>query len=156
MTLHSAPLTEPDAHNVCTWRYEDEYAVYNIPGWDSVVVQGWGIADNAIRRREFYSLRDEQDAALVGFFRLHEQEDFLLLNLGLAPEYCGRGIGKAAMALIIGEAHRKAPGKRLELEVRAFNKRAIACYERCGFVVTATYFKETPVGGDTFIRMALI
>lgn len=143
-----------DARNVCAWQYEGEYAVYNISGWETVVSQHWGIADDATRRREFYALRDERDM-LVGFFRLHEQEDSLLLSLGLTPECCGKGIGKTAMALIIAEARRKAPDKRLELEVRAFNKRAIACYQRCGFTAIETYFKETPVGSDTFIRMAL-
>lgn len=59
------------------------------------------------------------------------------------------------MALIISEAHHKAPGKRVELEVRAFNKRAITCYERCGFTAIETYFKKTTAGSDTFIRMAL-
>ena len=152
--LHIAPLTEADAHNVCTWRYEGTYAVYNFPDWDTVVAQDWGIADEATRCREFYSLRNAQEA-LVGFFRLHEQEDCLLLSLGLKPEYCGRGMGEAAMALIIAEAKRKAPDKRLELEVRAFNQRAIACYKRCGFAAVEQYAKQTPMGGEPFIRMAL-
>lgn len=154
MELHIAPLTNPDAHDVCTWRYEGIYAVYNFPDWDTTVAQGWGIADEETRRREFYSLRNAQEA-LVGFFRLHEQEDCLLLSLGLKPEYCGRGMGEAAMALIIAEAKRKAPDKRLELEVRAFNQRAIACYKRCGFAAVEQYDKQTPMGGEPFIRMAL-
>lgn len=53
--LYVAPLTKCDALTVCAWRYEGEYAVYNIPGWDTVVSQRWGIADKRLRRREFYS-----------------------------------------------------------------------------------------------------
>jgi RimJ/RimL family protein N-acetyltransferase len=155
MELHIAPLTEADARAVCAWRYEGEYAVYNVPDWDTVVAQRWGIADEAIRRREFCSLRDE-NGALIGFFRLHEQESCVLLSLGLAPQYCGKGLGQSAMALVLQEARRKAPGRRAELEVRAFNARAITCYEKCGFAVVDTYDKETPVGGDTFILMAMV
>ncbi|MEL7603612.1 MAG: GNAT family N-acetyltransferase [Bacillota bacterium] len=153
ISLHTAPLTEADARTVCGWHYEGEYAVYNSE-WDTVVSGHWAIANAEKRRREFYSLRNDAEA-LIGFFRLQEQEGFVLISLGLAPEHCGQGLGKAAMALILDEARRTAPGKRPELEVRAFNKRAIACYERCGFSIIDTYYKETPVGGDMFIRMAL-
>lgn len=78
-----------------------------------------------------------------------------MISLCLAPQYCGHGLGNAVMALILAEAERKAPGKRPELEVRAFNRRAIACYARCGFEIIDTYHKETPVGADTFVRMGL-
>ncbi len=153
--LHVAPLSEADAREVCAWHYEGEYAVYNIPGWETVVSQRWGIADEAVRVREFYSLRNEQ-GQLVGFFRLRPQDHCLLVSLGLKPECCGKGLGKAVLALIVAEAKRAAPDRRLELEVRSFNRRAIVCYERFGFSVINTYFKETPVGNDIFIRMALI
>ena len=109
MILHIAPLTEADARAVCAWRYEGEYAVYNIPDWDIVVSQRWSIADDTTRSREFYSLRNDAEE-LIGFFRLQEQEGYVLLSLGLAPEYCGMGIGKAAMALILKETERKAAG----------------------------------------------
>jgi RimJ/RimL family protein N-acetyltransferase len=154
MKLHIAPLSKADARAVCAWRYEGEYAAYHFPDWETVVAQRWGIADEETRHREFYSLRNDV-GELTGFFRLQEQEGCVLVSLGLAPEHCGHGLGKAAMALIVEEATRKAPDKRPELEVRTFNKRAIRCYERCGFVAVDTYYKETPVGGDTFIRMAL-
>lgn len=147
-----APLTEADALTVCAWRYEGEYAVYNFPDWDIIAQQHWAITDAGLRRREFYSLRNVA-GGIVGFFRLQEQESCVLLSLGLAPQCCGHGLGKAAMALILYEAKRKAPGKRPELEVRAFNRRAIACYTHCGFAVISTYFKDTPMGGDTFLRM---
>jgi len=153
MILHAAPLTEAGAHAVFAWRYEGEYAVYNSE-WGSAVAQRWAITDVEKRRCEFYSLRNDA-GELVGFFRLHTQETYVLISLGLAPEHCGHGLGKAAMTLILEEAKRRAPTKRPELEVREFNKRAIACYERSGFVAIDTYFKDTPVGGNTVIRMAL-
>ncbi len=152
--LHAAPLTESDARAVCDWRYEGEYAVYNC-SWDAVVSRHWAIADAEKRRLEFYSLRNDAEE-LIGFFRLQTQEACVLISLGLAPEYCGKGLGKVAMALILDEAKRTAPDKRPELEVRAFNKRAIACYERCGFSVVDAYYKDTPVGGSEFVRMAVI
>lgn len=154
-TFHIAPLTEADARAVCAWHYEGEYAVYNIPGWHTVVAQRWGIADEALRSQEFYSLRNDADA-IAGFFRLREQGESVWISLGLAPEYCGHGLGKQAMELILKEARHKAPGKRPELEVRAFNQRAIACYTHAGFVETDKYEKSTPMGSDIFVRMALL
>jgi len=152
ISLHAMPLTEEDAYAVCAWRYEGEYAVYNFPEWDNAVAQQWAITDADKRRLEFYSLRNDAEE-LIGFFRLQQQESCILISLGLAPEYCGKGLGKAAIALILDEARRRSPGMRSELEVRTFNARAIRCYEKCGFAAIDTYHKKTPVGSDTFIRM---
>ena len=56
-----------------------------------------------------------------------------MLGLGLNPRFCGRGYGKQLMSLIIHEFEQRFTDKFLELEVRAFNKRAIMCYTKAGF-----------------------
>ncbi len=76
-----------------------------------------------------------------------------MLGLGLNPRFCGRGYGKQLMSLIIHEFEQRFTDKFLELEVRAFNKRAIKCYTKAGFFKVQEYKKETPVGIDNFILM---
>ena len=45
------------------------------------------------------------------------------------------------------------PNKTITLEVRSFNKRAIKCYKKAGFVVKEVYRKDTPIGYGEFIMM---
>lgn len=62
------------------------------------------------------------------------------------PEYRGRGYGTEAMQLILDYAFRCLNLNRVNLNVFAFNKRAIRSYEKCGFRYEGTQrevlFKE--------------
>ena len=49
-------------------------------------------------------------------------------------DYLGKGYGSEAIALLQEFAFNKLNLHKLELDVRAFNKRAIMCYKKCGFV----------------------
>jgi RimJ/RimL family protein N-acetyltransferase len=55
------------------------------------------------------------------------------LGMAFLPEYRGRGLGRGLVAETIRAAH-QAGIERVELEVFASNKRAIAFYETVGFV----------------------
>jgi len=52
-----------------------------------------------------------------------------------APEFLGRGLGREVTTLVLGHAFDTLGLHRVDLRVLAFNTPAIACYERCGFVV---------------------
>lgn len=47
------------------------------------------------------------------------------------------------------------PSKKITLDVRAFNERAIKFYKKAGFKVKEIYKKDTPIGYGEFIRMEL-
>ncbi len=55
-------------------------------------------------------------------------------RIALAADSRDRGLGSEATRLIVDYAFDELPVNRLELEVFAFNPRAIAVYERIGFV----------------------
>ena len=55
------------------------------------------------------------------------------LGMGVLPAYRGRGIGRQLLAACITKAQAKGI-TRIELEARADNVRAIALYEKLGFV----------------------
>jgi RimJ/RimL family protein N-acetyltransferase len=55
------------------------------------------------------------------------------LGMGLLPPYRGQGIGRRLLAACIDKAQAKGI-TRIELAARADNARAIALYERMGFV----------------------
>lgn len=68
-------------------------------------------------RREFFSSRAHRGT----------------LGLGLLPEWRGRGVGRRLLEATLAMA-RRAGFKRIELDVHADNQRAIALYEKAGFV----------------------
>jgi RimJ/RimL family protein N-acetyltransferase len=152
MKIHVRGLTEEDARQICSWRYDGEYAVYNYPEWEIIVEQNWGIAQDLIREKEFFAVVNDKDD-LIGHFRLKEQEEFIYLGVGLVPELCGYGYGAAVMELIKKESKKRYPDKQLSLEVRSFNHRAITCYQKAGFRWVDVYELIIPSGRDIFVRM---
>jgi len=128
--LTARPFSEEDGRAVCTWRYPPPYDVYDLPPWETARARGYGVAD-------------------AGFFRLRPEDGGVTLGLGLAPEHCGQGLGGALLALCIGAAAARFPGKPLRLEVRAFNARAIRCYRAAGFCETGRFSRA----GAAFVRM---
>ena len=60
------------------------------------------------------------------------------IAIALYKEYCGLGIGKAMLEIVLDIAE-KAGYEQAELEVIADNKPAIALYEKLGFKVYGTF-----------------
>lgn len=70
----------------------------------------------------------------VGRLLLHSSASTItLLDIGLLPEYCGRGIGSQVLTELIADADRGS--KAIELHVEP-QSRAKKLYQRLGFLVT--------------------
>ncbi len=148
-----APLTEADARQIAGWHYPPPYDEYDMPDWETVVRQNWGIADPARRAAEFTGLYTA--GQLIGYYRLQPlSESTALLGLGLRPDCCGQGLGTRLLPRVF--CHIRACGwQRLELEVRRQNQRALRCYARCGFTVQGEPYRRSVLGTDCWmIRMA--
>lgn len=154
MKLELANFTESHAKQICGWRYSGEYSVYNYPDWDTVVVKNWGISIKQKRQNEFMAVINEQDE-LCGYIRLINQIDCALVGIGLKPALCGIGLGNTVMKLIKYECNKRYGNKKIVLEVRSFNERAIKCYKKAGFNIVDNYEKNTLIGKDKFLRMEL-
>ena len=153
MNIHIHPLTEEEAKASCGWVYPPPYDVYNEPDWDSVVAEESPLADPEKRQKEFFALYDEE--TYLGYFRLAEKDDYIMLGIGLKPEFCGKGLGTACVKEAILEYQRRRTELPLWLLVRPFNKRAIRCYEKAGFVPIGLAKATTYTTGETkFIVMA--
>ncbi|HCW54484.1 MAG TPA: GNAT family N-acetyltransferase [Clostridium sp.] len=153
MNMRLVPFTKENAEELCTWKYEEEYAIYNFPSWDIVKKQKWAIADEKKRKDEFLAVYEGNQ--YIGFVRFIKSNDFYLVGLGLKPSYCGKGYGNTLMNLIKSYAENKKI-KKLRLEVRSFNKRAICCYEKSGFFIVGKVNKDTPIGNSDFYEMEWI
>lgn len=146
-------LTEAGAYAVCKWKYEGDYAIYNLSNWQTAKFLRHGITDSRRRKKEFRALLDEE-GYFIGYFRLFREEtDSILLNIGLEPSHCGRGYGKKALKLIEQYVAKEYPGKKIRASVRDFNRRAVRCFLASGFETTGRALRETSSGTDIFLLM---
>jgi ribosomal protein S18 acetylase RimI-like enzyme len=79
------------------------------------------------------------------------------LGMGLLPEVRGRGVGRRLAEAAIAAA--KGQGaERIELEVFASNTRAVALYERLGFVREGVKQRARKLDGeyDDIVQMAIV
>jgi len=85
----------------------------------------------------FFIAEDPPGGDAVAFLIFWRIEDTIEIHdIVVAPEYRGRGIGRALMKLPFEEAKR-ANATRIFLEVRESNRRARRFYEFLGFTMTA-------------------
>lgn len=88
----------------------------------------------------------------VGTARLHafdEPNRRARYAIGLfSPLHRGRGIGTEATRFVLSYAFDVLHLHRVELRVLTFNHRAIACYERCGFVREGIEREGAWIGGQ--------
>ena len=69
------------------------------------------------------------------------------------PDLFGRGIGARAIELAVERACQAEPLTVVRLNVRSSNSRAVACYERCGFIVVASGIREGVGAPYAFLTM---
>ena len=141
--------SEQDAKEICSWKYPNEYSVYNMGTWERVIQENWAIANEEKRQEQFRSVYENNK--LIGYFRFRDIDGIINIGLGMKPELCGQGKGKQFLQCILSTEELK--NKNIELEVRNFNARAIKSYENVGFKKIKEIEKETLQGKDLFIIM---
>lgn len=143
MTIHSLEISH--AMEICGWRYEPPFDCYNWPAWEQMKKDEIEFGDSVLRASQYAAVLDNR-LELIGFAQLFPIAGVTRLGLGLRPDLCGRGLGPAFTKLIVSEAKRRAPHDEIDLEVIAWNTRAIRAYQQAGFQITDTYSRSTPVG----------
>ena len=144
-------LNEDYAKEICNWRYEGEYAIYNFSDWNTVVKNGWELAIREKRESNFLAIL--LDNQLIAYGRLTTSEGKAFIGIGLEPSLCGKGVGRDIMILLIEESYKRFPHCPVVLEVRCFNERAIRCYKKIGFEIKDKYIKNTFTGDAEFYYM---
>ncbi|MGB4589481.1 MAG: GNAT family N-acetyltransferase [Clostridiaceae bacterium] len=144
-------LTEDYAKEICSWRYDEEYSIYNLSEWNVVVENGWDLALQERRESDFIAILHENH--FIAYGRLTTIHDKAFIGIGLKPSLCGKGIGGHVMKLLIKECFKRFPDCSIALEVRCFNERAIRCYEDIGFKIKNKYTKNTLTGDVEFYLM---
>lgn len=127
-------MSDEDIREICTWKYEKPYDVYDFPDYESLKRDGWAVSDKKKRLSEFRSVMDKDE--LIGWYRLFMNNGKVYLSLGLKPEECGHGRGKSLLELVLSDHSERFKGNDLILNVRSFNQRAISLYSKFGFIIT--------------------
>lgn len=149
--LSQHPLSEAEKREICDWRYDGKYAVYDLPAYEEMRKKQIGFCNP---EREANYLSWHQAGCLVGFTNLLEEERSVFVGIGVAPELCGQGYGQRILKEICELSKQRYPDKPLYLEVRTWNTRAVRCYEKAGFRIDGAPFAQvTGMGPGTFYRM---
>ena len=162
MAYTFTPMSEGDASAILSWRYEGQYAVYNL--------QGDLESDDELldQRSPHYAVRDEQ-GELIGFFGfgssasveehdtpyLFSKDGTILVGLGLRPDLTGKGLGEVFVKAGLDFAYHEFVPRRFRLFVLSWNARAIRLYEKVGFRQVRTFLQKNIHGENEFIEMVM-
>lgn len=132
------------------WHYEEPYSFYDaledMEDYQELI-------SPELRNNNYFEAKIDQE--LVGFFSIfkEKEEDQIEIGLGLRPDLCGKGLGKALLnqveEYVISIYH---PSKFI-LSVAAFNNRAIKVYQSCGYRIVGEENRETNNTIYRFIQM---
>lgn len=149
--LDRHPLTDAHKREICGWKYEGDYAVYNLPSYEEMRARNSSFT-NPDRTENYHGF--SIDGKLIGYVNLMEKSDGIFVGIGVHPDRCNQGFGRRMLEQISALSAEHFPDKRLYLEVRTWNERAIRCYQRAGFkIVTEPYMQTTGAGTGMFYRM---
>lgn len=147
--IEITPLTQEDAEAIARWRYDPPYDFYDA---DADHRDPAELVDARRRGDKYFGAHDE-NGRLIGYFGLVALDRIVGVGIGLRPDLTGRGLGQAFLEAGLEFARERFSPRLFRLSVAAFNERAIAVYERAGFVATRTYDRETNGAVFSFVEM---
>lgn len=134
------PLGPEDAAVVDAWSYDPPYDFYD------------GEDEPVLNTERFFVVRDGDE--IVAFYYFDARQDSVEIGLGLRPDLTGKGLGLEFFLEGVAFAHDRFPGRRVTLNVAAFNERAITIYERAGFRRTGEHTRTFDRWGEVpFVEM---
>ena len=149
--LNNHILTDAEKREICSWKYSDDYAVYNLPSYEVMKEKQIGFFNSA-REQNYRAFYDED--CLIGFVNIKEEETEVFIGIGVKPEMCNKGYGQRILQETYEISKEFYPDKLICLEVRTWNKRAIRCYQKAGFkIVGEPFAQRTGSGVGIFYRM---
>lgn len=143
------PMTAANARAIAAWRYPDPYAFYD---WENDPKDLAELLDPSEWGRRYFAA-DDGEGRLAGLFVFEVKDGVAEIGLGLRPELTGIGLGGAFVAAGLRYAADAFGATSYTLAVAAFNHRAIAVYERCGFREVERYLHATNGALHPFVRM---
>lgn len=139
---------------------------YNFPPMNDEELEYWYKGKTIGKTKEYFAVYNEEGRMIgyLGMKNIKKIRKEATLGVVFDPNYLNQGYGTEAIKVFIDYFFNQLNMKTLYLDVAKFNKRAIRCYEKCGFQkvkkllrrfeledsidVTSTYFQEEK---DSFV-----
>nr|WP_274703669.1 GNAT family N-acetyltransferase [Chloroflexus aurantiacus] len=144
------------------WRRADTLMQERWPRYSEPFSSLWNIPRpyQADRDDQFWTGATEawaielRSGTLIGRLSLREidrQRQSARLGISLAQPYVGQGFGGEALRLFLAYYFGSLGYQRMVLDVAAFNRRAVRCYQRLGFVGLGSEWRH--VGNEPVLRL---
>lgn len=127
------PLNLRAALAASRWRYPDDYAMYNLDLAPLLVATTLRGPLSALAGVSYYAVSTQTDR-LVGVFSLTRRGGDVEIGVGIRPDLNGHGLGASYLRHGLELARARYHPRSFSLHVATFNLRAIAVYERAGFI----------------------
>lgn len=120
----------------------------------------WHEAGQGSRHSQRYAVCETGDGALIGDMALdhiawRSGNAELRIRIG-EKEYWERGYGTDAVTALLDHAFRRMNLSLVYLRVFSFNKRAVSCYEKCGFRKEGRLRRPGPDGVPVLVLLMRI
>ncbi|NLW22617.1 MAG: GNAT family N-acetyltransferase [Tissierellia bacterium] len=117
---------------------------YNIPPLTKEEIGEWYHYKIQKDKNRYYGIFNEEDKLIgyLGIKRIRKLFRDSLLGIVLDPNHINKGYGTEAILTFLDFYFNEMGMNKMYLEVAQFNKRAIRCYEKCGFKIIDRYLDE--------------
>lgn len=141
MLKYGLPTEEQEAE-YSNWTYDNQFAIYNNYDRENTL-------DGKI-------ITFTDCNVLVGIAMISEEEKDVYIGIAVNPVLFGKGYG-TEIAICTREFISKSfPTKKPYIEVHTWNKQAIHCFQKAGFIISEDSFQQTTCLGDgEYHRMEL-
>ncbi|HNR97032.1 MAG TPA: GNAT family protein [Anaerolineae bacterium] len=124
--------------------------LWNIPRSSSLGRDLWFVMHGSDPTRRWYAIERREDRSVIGTLSLREIEApaSARLGIGLGSAYVDQGYGSEALSLFLPYYFRRLGFQRLVLDVAAANQRAVHVYDKLGFRLTGSHYRNVPEETD--------
>ncbi|NLW39618.1 MAG: GNAT family N-acetyltransferase [Tissierellia bacterium] len=141
-----SPLKLEDAYFIKNWGHHKNPLLsdYNLPCLTDQEIEEWYNFKTGKGSNRYYGVFNEDDR-LIGYMGIKDIRRIWkdsVLGIVFDPNFVNKGYGTETITSYLEYYFFEWKMKRMFLEVAEFNKRAIRCYEKCGFRIVDRYLKE--------------
>ncbi len=155
------PMLEGERVRLRPFRLADVQRRIDWPGYQSLFFKHINLELRTEgEKRRWYELRhasrfpfwfaiDSGDTKTIGELalrELHRRHRTARLGIHLSPAFVEQGLGTAALRTLLRFYFHELGFRRMHLDVAKYNKRAIRCYEKCGFIKVKEIQRENVTG----------
>ncbi|MDY6064719.1 MAG: GNAT family protein [Finegoldia sp.] len=135
--LVMSPLRLQDAYDMSGWGSHSDPRLfeYNLADLTRKDYIFWYATKRRTRHKNYYSIRDKEGRLLgyLGIKDINYRDKSAYLGVVLNPDNLSKGIGTEAIRAFLAYMMETYDLLRVFLLVNNFNRRALACYKKCGF-----------------------